>query len=130
VRCQRGARIFVLKRRVGDRQRWVTIGAHGTTWTVETARTEAVRLPAKIADGAADVAALRRRNRREEPDVADLCARYLAEHAAEHKKPSSARSDRKNVENHVLPVLGELCVAALGSAAPMSSGSNERCGRA
>lgn len=111
VRCQRGARTFVLKRRVGDRQRWVTIGAHGAPWTVETARIEAVRLLAKIADGA-DMAALRRA-RREEPCIADLCARYLVEHAAEHKKPSSARSDRKNVENHILPTLGELHVAAL-----------------
>lgn len=114
VRCQRGARTFVLKRRVGDRQRWVTIGVFGAPWTVETARTEAVRLVAKIADGA-DVAALRHA-RRDEPCIADLCARYLAEHAAEHKKPSSARSDRKNVENHVRPVLGKLHVAALDRA--------------
>lgn len=132
VRCQRGARTFVLKRRVGDRQRWVTIGAHGTPWTVETARIEAVRLMAKIADGA-DVAMLRR-VRREEPSVADLCARYLVEHAAEHKKPSSARSDRKNVENHVLPLLGELRVAALGRADVerfkrlVREGATARCG--
>src|SRR5690348_2820609 len=43
---------YVLKYRAGRRQRWVTIGAHGAPWTVETARKEARRLLGVVATGA------------------------------------------------------------------------------
>ena len=38
VRCQRRARNYVLKTRVNGRQRWFTIGEHGSPWTPDTAR--------------------------------------------------------------------------------------------
>jgi Arm DNA-binding domain len=45
VRCRAsGAKHYVLKMRVGGRQRWLTIGRHGSPWTPDNARREALRL--------------------------------------------------------------------------------------
>jgi hypothetical protein len=45
VRCRpSGAKYYVLKMRVGGRQRWLTIGLHGSPHTAEMARSEALRL--------------------------------------------------------------------------------------
>ena len=41
VRCQRSAKTCALKTRIGGRQRWITIGRHGSPWTPDTARREA-----------------------------------------------------------------------------------------
>jgi Phage integrase, N-terminal SAM-like domain len=45
------------------------------------------------------------------PSVAELCDRYLQDHAREHKRPLSVEADERNIRNHVLPVLGRLKVA-------------------
>lgn len=45
------------------------------------------------------------------PIVADLCSRYLSEHAGSRKKASSADEDRRMVESFVLPVLRNRKVA-------------------
>ena len=52
VRCQRQAKNYVLKTRVNGRQRWFTIGEHGSPWTPDTARKEAMGLLADIHKGA------------------------------------------------------------------------------
>ena len=45
VRCRSsGAKHYLLKMRVGGRQRWLTIGRHGSPWTPDQARGEALRL--------------------------------------------------------------------------------------
>ena len=45
VRCRHsGAKHYVLKMRVGGRQRWLTIGRHGSPWTPDSARRDALRL--------------------------------------------------------------------------------------
>src|SRR6478736_6333820 len=52
VRCRRsGAKHYVLKLRAGGRQRWLTIGRHGSPWTPDTARREAIKLLALKAAG-------------------------------------------------------------------------------
>jgi hypothetical protein len=51
VRRQRGNPVYVIKYRVFGRQRFVTIGAHGSPWTPENARREAKRLLGLVADG-------------------------------------------------------------------------------
>lgn len=109
VRCQRDAKVYILKARVGGRQRWFSIGRHGTPWTPEKARYEAQRIWGDIRDGR-DPAVIREANRNK-PTVAELCERFLSEHAAEHKKASSRRMDAANIRNHVLPVLGRQFVA-------------------
>ena len=45
VRCRAsGAKYYLVKMRIGGRQRWITIGRHGSPWTPDTARREALRL--------------------------------------------------------------------------------------
>ena len=43
--------------------------------------------------------------------MANLCEDYLGEHAAQHKKPSGATEDKRNIDNHVIPLLGASLVA-------------------
>src|SRR5918997_3473133 len=109
VRCQRRDKVYLLKTRVNGRQRWFTIGKHGSPWTAEKARERALRMLAAIADGQ-DLAALRDSGRVALPTVSDLCDRYLDEHAREHKKASSTHTDERNIANHVKPLLGKLLV--------------------
>jgi integrase len=51
VRRQRGDPVYVLKYRALGRQRFFTIGPHGSPWTPEKARREAKRLLGLVADG-------------------------------------------------------------------------------
>src|ERR1700730_949218 len=51
VRRQRGDPVYVIKYRVFGRQRFVTIGRHGSPWTPDKARREAKRLLGLVADG-------------------------------------------------------------------------------
>ena len=109
VRCQRQAKKYVLKTRVHGRQRWFTIGQHGSPWTPDTARKEALSMLGDIHRGV-DLPMLRTGNR-SQPTMSDLCDRYLGEHAAQHKKASSAAEDKRNIVNHVIPLLGPKLVA-------------------
>ena len=51
IRRQRDKKNYILKYRAGGRQRWITIGRHGSPWTPETARREARRLLGEVAAG-------------------------------------------------------------------------------
>jgi integrase len=84
-------------------KRRITIGKHGSPWTPDSAREEAKRLLALVANGddpAADKSASRR-----SMTVADLCDLYLAEGCAT-KKPSTLYTDQGRIERHIKPLLG------------------------
>jgi Arm DNA-binding domain len=51
VRRQTKAPFYLVRYRFGGRQRFVTIGKHGSPWTVETARRQAKQLLGQIAGG-------------------------------------------------------------------------------
>ena len=71
VRRQRSeARTYVLKTRVGRRQRWFVIGRHGSPWTPEKARGHAQQLLGDIAGGT-DVAALRDHDTNKDGDTTE-----------------------------------------------------------
>ena len=108
IRCQKKSKTYVLKYRFKGRQRWATIGRHGSPWTVTTARQEAQRLLGDLHSGV-DVASLRDRDKRQHT-VEDLCHRFIEEYATQHKKPRSVETDRSNARNHVVPLLGHLRV--------------------
>ena len=109
ARCQKSAKTYVLKYRYGSRQRWITIGKHGSPWTADGARQQAIRLLGAIADGE-DPATIRD-SRKDRPTVAKLCERFLEEYATEHKKPLSQDNDKSNCNNHIIPLIGRLYVA-------------------
>lgn len=45
--------------------------------------------------------------------MAELGQRYLDEYAIPHKKPSGLAQDRRNLQNHVVPLIGKLRVSAV-----------------
>ena len=106
-----GDRSYVLYYRVAGRQRWLTIGRHGSPWTPDMARKEAMRLLVEVARGV-DPAGKRAAERRA-VSFGELCDLYLSEGVA-HKKASTIRSDKGRIEHHLKPLLGRLRVEAIG----------------
>ncbi len=102
----KGARIYLLQYSRGGRIHRVTIGRHGIEFTAEQARNEARRLRGLIATG--ENPALARSHERSIPTIADLGARYLEEYARPYKKPSAFAQDRRNLQNHIIPLIGTL----------------------
>lgn len=106
ARFQGGAWRYVVKYRIGARQRWYSIGRHGAPWTPDTARGEARRLLGLVAGGvdpAADNTALDAT-----PTLAEFAVRYIDDHAIPHKKAASVEQDRANLRRAILPALGAL----------------------
>lgn len=127
VRCQRAARIFVVKARIAGRQRHITIGEHGSPWTPDAARKEAKRLQGEIAAG--HDPASQREKARTTLTVADVAMRFLAEHCgvrdldgtfqpAPHAsvQPGTARGYRDTLRDHILPKLGKFRCDAVTTA--------------
>ena len=87
-----------------------TIGPHGSPWTPDLARQEAIRVLADVAKGV-DPAAEKARAKAD-MTVAALCDRYLVE-ATRSKKPRTVKMDKGRIEGHVKPLLGRKLVSAV-----------------
>ncbi len=121
IRRQRSeALTYGLKYRTRDgRQRWHTIGRHGSPWTPDQARAEARRLLNQVVDGGDPAGA--KQDRRLAPEVSDLLDEYLAASEAGRlltkdarpKKASTIYTDRCRIETHVRPTLGRMKVATV-----------------
>ena len=103
VRCQRKAKVFLVKYRTGGTQRWVVIGQHGSPWTAEMARKKAKELLGEVAAGR-DPAEDRDEAKRD-LTIAELCDLYLAE-GCTTKKPTTLVTDRGRIKRHIKPLLG------------------------
>jgi integrase len=111
---------YVLIYRTAEgRQRWHTIGRHGSPWTPDMARKEAKRLLGSVAGGL-DPAALKRA-KRSARSVAELCDLYQADSEAGRiltrrkagKKTNTILTDRGRIEGHIKPLLGTMSVPAV-----------------
>jgi hypothetical protein len=104
-----GSKSYILNYRAGRGrnapQRRITIGKHGSPWTPDMARREALRLLGAIAAGV-DPAAARKAEART-MTLSTLCELYLAEGTG-HKKPTTLKADRGRIKNHIMPLLGKL----------------------
>ena len=98
---------FVYYRTASGQQRRPAIGS-SPDLTAEDARKIAKKWLGAAATGE-DVSGDRKAGR-QAASVRELANRYLREHAALHKKASSALTDKSNIENHVLPALGSMKV--------------------
>ena len=93
------------------RQRWLTIGRHGSPWTPDTARVEA-RRPRAVASGADPAAD--KKAKRNARTVAELCDSYLADAKAGRfltrrkvpKKASTLAIDIGRIKRHIKPLMG------------------------
>jgi integrase len=108
VRCQTKAKSYILKAKIQGHWRQRRIGIHGSPWTPNDAREEAKRLLYEIARGKDPTEPKSERVR-----IKELCSRYLEQYATPKKKPSSVGLDRMNIDNHVLPLLGQKFVDEL-----------------
>jgi integrase len=120
ARRQRDAVTYVLKyRTAGGRQRWHTIGRHGSPWTPDIARDEARQLLGEVVKGG-DPAG-EKQAARHAPTVGELCDRYLADAEAGRllirggrtKKSRTLGGDRGMIEGHIKPLLGRQAVAGV-----------------
>jgi integrase len=104
--------IIQYRTRTGISRR-MTIGQHGVLTPEEARREAKVQLgrAAKGDDPAADKA-----NARDGLSFATFTERYLFDHAATKKKPSSVRMDRINLNKHILPILGRRRLDTIGRA--------------
>ncbi|HRF09262.1 MAG TPA: site-specific integrase [Xanthobacteraceae bacterium] len=114
VRRQAGGASYILKSRVAGRQTFDTIGKHGSPWTPDTARKEALRLRAAIAHGmdpgAAKAAA------RAAPTLRELADAYLLQHVEVKRKKSTGDHYRDILTRLVLPKYGAWKAAAVTTA--------------
>lgn len=113
-RSKGGSASYVLKYRIQGRQRWLTIGRHGSPWTPDTARKAALEALSDVAKGS-DPAGLKIKQR-SAPTVKEFAHRYAAEYSAVHKKPSTQATDNYHLRNHIVPKLGNLKFRSLSRA--------------
>jgi integrase len=121
ARRQKGHAVsYILFYRTAEgRQRWHTIGRHGSPWTPDDARKEARRLLGDVAGGG-DPAAVRRAKRKAET-VSDLCDLYLTDAETGRfltrlkapKKASTISTDKGRIEAHIKPLLGRKAVSSI-----------------
>ncbi len=109
VRRQVSRRTYVLKTTLNRQQKYMSIGTHGSPWTVETARREAIRLLTDVRRGIDPTLPTIIIGT---PTVSELCHRYLTEYAI-NKKPRSEYSDRRLIHNHIMPLLGSKLILGI-----------------
>ena len=106
-----GRKVYVVQTRARGAPRRVTLGVHGEL-TPERARKRAAFVIQRIKAGE-DPAA---RPAPAETTVADLAERYMRVHVAANCNAHTARIYRGSLDNHILPALGSMPLAAVGRA--------------
>lgn len=112
-----GRRVYVLQYRVGGREaatrRW-TIGAHGSPWTVDTARREALRLLTLVHQGI-DPRAQERQRREERVSLAFAAytERFVGHYLKQHW-PRSWHDGARLLRSHVVPVWTDRPLTEIG----------------
>jgi integrase len=110
---------FVKYRTAEGRQRWMTIGRHGSPWTPDTARDRAKEILGAIVAGADPGGD--RIAQRKALTVRELCDRYFEDASAGRvrtrskaaKRASTLTIDRGRIDRHIKPLLGAMSVAAV-----------------
>jgi integrase len=110
---------IVTYRTAEGRQRWQTIGRHGSPWTPDAAREAAKRILGEVASGADPAAA--KHAKRKAMTVSELCDDYLKDAESGRlltrrkvpKKAGTIATDRGRIERHIKPLLGSMRVGTV-----------------
>lgn len=105
-----GRKSFVVQSRLNGEVKRYTIGTFGSPWTAETARKEALKYLAAIANGVDPSA--EKRQRRDELKVKKLASEYLRVGNL-HKKQSTRELEARLIERHIIPLLGTKRISAI-----------------
>lgn len=102
-----GRKSYVCQYRVGAGRtapsRRMTIGAHGSPWTVDSARSQARKILGRAANG--EDPAKEKQDEKKQLTVTELCDLYV-EHGMGAKKASTIATDKGRIERHIKPLLG------------------------
>lgn len=112
-RSQGKGKFYILKFRVGKRQKWLTIGRHGSPWCPASARTEAKRLLGLIAQGTDPT--IERDRAKATTTVRELATGFL-EHVRARRKASTHDTYERLVRQHITPALGKYRTCDVASA--------------
>jgi integrase len=101
-----GRKVYALKYRVGRVQKTYTIGVHGSPWTAEEARDEAIDALGRIRDG--EDPAAEKKAAREALTVGELIDAYLRDGPSTKpaKRATTWTNDASTLKRHVLPLVG------------------------
>lgn len=103
-----GRKTYCLKYRYSGRQRWLTIGEHGSPWTPDTARTRAKEALYQATHGE-DPQLVKAETRAKSGTIKELFERYFVEGRIDKplKRDSSWRVDDTNYRRHIEPLIGK-----------------------
>lgn len=107
IRCQKGAPSYFLQRKINGRLRWFTIGPHGSPWTPDTARREAMRLLVTISEG--DDPRAQRLRARAMPTMQEAAAQFMAHHGTT-LKPKTRGDYERLLRLFIVPAIGSRMV--------------------
>jgi integrase len=113
-RCQKQGKVYFLKYRHGNRQRWYTIGRHGSPWTPQNARDKAIQLLADVKNNKDP--ALERERTRTAPTLKDLAEKFKKEHVAAKRKDRTISEYGRLLDKIIVPKLGMHNVADISRA--------------
>ncbi len=99
----KGRKVYVLQYRLHGALRRYTIGTHGSPWTADEARDEALRLLGQVKGGKDPSSA--KQAEKDAITVSRLCDLYLNEGCGA-KKASTVATDKGRIERHIKPLLG------------------------
>lgn len=103
VRRQRGPVSYFVKTRIKGRQRWVTIGKHGSPWTPETARKEARLILTEADEGFDRLAAKRKESAAS--TFAQVADRFVEVYGPK-LKPRTLEEYQKLIDRYLKPKFG------------------------
>lgn len=109
-----GAKSYVIQYRRGAASRRMALGRCEVLKLDDARRLARIRLGEVAAGG--DPSRDRKLARKATVTVAELADRYLTEHANPRKKLSSIAADKRNITNHIKPLIGKLRVGSVTSA--------------
>ncbi|MBF0192839.1 MAG: tyrosine-type recombinase/integrase [Magnetococcales bacterium] len=102
-----GRKVYLVQYRIQGTKKRLFIGVHGSPWTPDQARLEAIRLLGLVAQGVDP--AQEKQDLKNAETMVQLCDMYFAE-GVMTLKPRTIEVDRGRAEHHIKPLLGHIRV--------------------